>query len=88
MKSTISSEIWKQIRTGDKIEAKTTIEIPDEEGNTRRSVTAGKQYSVAVYETQSGLMVRIVGDEGIPHDITGDHIENFKWISRKSIEQE
>ncbi|GGZ00597.1 hypothetical protein ACFFTM_09585 [Pseudoduganella plicata] len=88
MKSTISSEIWEQIRTGDKIEAKTTIEIPDEEGHPRQSVTAGKQYPVAAYDTQSGLMVRIVGDEGIPHDITGDYIENFKWISRKSTEQE
>lgn len=88
MKSTTSKEIWKQIRTGDRIEARTTIEIPDEDGNPRRSVTVGKQYLVTVYPEHSGLMVRITGDTGLPHEITGDYIENFKWIPRRPVEQE
>jgi len=86
MNSTISSGIWKQIRTGDEIEAKTTIEIPDDQGHLRRSITAGKRYPVTVYAEHAGPMARIVGDEGIPHEITGDYIENFKWISRKPTE--
>lgn len=65
MTSTISSGIWKQIRTGDRIQVKTTIEIQDDNGIRRRSVTAGKQYPVAVYAPQSGLVVRIVDDDGI-----------------------
>lgn len=88
MKPINSKKFWNQIRTGDRIEARITIDIPDEDGHPRRSVTVGKQYPVTVYAEHSGWMVCIIGDNGYKHEITGDYIENFKLIPRKPVEQE
>jgi hypothetical protein len=57
--------------------------VPNDEGKLRLAVTAGKTCPVTVYLETAGPMVRITGDAGIPHEITGDYLDNFRWIPRK-----